>query len=92
MSASFEASSNSIMFIAGLGCFCNDGCRFENLVHLDSGIMNKLGRGWSNNQTKVSLYLIFRGITALCGVSHWARILESNELKEEDICIWFNLC
>ena len=46
--------------------------------------MNQLGRGWSKNHTGVSLRLIFRGITALGGASHWAWILESNEIKEEN--------
>ena len=69
----------------GLGCICNDGCRFDNYVHLDSGNMNQLGRGRSKNYTEVSLRLIFRGITALGGASHWAWILESNEIKKKII-------
>jgi hypothetical protein len=58
---------------------CIDSSEYENEVQLDYKQMNTLGRGWRNNHTKVNLYLIFRGITALCGASNWAWILESNE-------------
>ena len=84
MSTSFEASSNGSMQIFGLGCLCNDGHRLDNLVHLDSGNMNQLGRGWSKNHTGVSLRLIARGMIRLGGAAHWAWILESNELGEDD--------
>jgi hypothetical protein len=45
--ASFKASSNDTMQNFGLGCISNDGCRFDNYVHLVYGNMNQLGRGWS---------------------------------------------
>jgi hypothetical protein len=67
-----------------LGACCIDSSEYDNQVLLDTGNMNKLGRGWKNNHTKVSLYIIFRGISGLCGASHWAWILESNELGESD--------
>jgi hypothetical protein len=84
MSGSLRASSNSIMRSLGKGSCCGDSGDYDKEIYLDSEKMKKLGDGWQNNATKVSLYLIFRGITNLCGASHWAWILESNGLGEED--------
>ncbi len=71
----FQRAFASVMRLSNLGARCIDSSEYENEVRLDYESMNKFGRGWRNNHTKVNLYLIFRGITALCGASHWAWIL-----------------
>jgi hypothetical protein len=72
MSGSLRASSNSIMRSLVKGSCCGDSGDYDKEIYLDSEKMKKLGDDWQNNATKVSLYLIFRGITSLCGTSHWA--------------------
>ena len=66
----FQRAFASIMRSSNLGAYCIDISEYANEVQLDYKQMNKLGRGWRDNHTKVNLYLIFCGITALCGASH----------------------
>ena len=68
---SLHSASNCIQQISSLGCFCNDGCRIDMEINLDSQRMRDLfGRAWERNKTKVSIQLIFRGITKLGGIAH----------------------
>jgi hypothetical protein len=77
MSGSCLALSDKIARCLGHGSCCGDSGDYNKQIYLDLESMKKFGDGWQNNATKVSLHLIFRGITEILGFSHWAWILES---------------
>jgi hypothetical protein len=78
-------SSKSLMRFFKLGSLTNDKVINVKSVNLDSDDLKKLFfNGWKTNQTKVSLELIFRGMNKLAGISHWAWILKSDGLKEDN--------
>ncbi len=73
------------MWFFKLGSLTNDKVINIKSVQLDSDDLKKLFfNGWKTNQTKVSLELESRGINDLADISHWAWILKSDGLKEDN--------
>ena len=81
-----KALSNSLMEASKFGSSMSSGCSGASIFldDDDANLRDLFGSGWQNNQTKVRLELIFRGVSSIAGFAYWAWILETYELNEDN--------
>ena len=81
----FSAKKNWSMNSSGSGSPCDIDAKCCRRFSLDYvPIESFFGPAWRNDRTEMSLEFINRGISRFCGVTHWAWMLKSKGLNNDD--------